>query len=280
MTSKPDRDPIDTALADWRQGDCVVGEQWFLHRFLPANPLTEEAAAVAGEGVDIVETDEAGFVVLSQTCDIVRPWCARPFAEVAPLVAVDEQVLNESARGYRPRYLFVPGVSHHRLVGDLDRVMTVEKAVLASWPRVPGCVSEEDTTRLAQALARYRARFAFPDDFGKVVEKLQDRLTEKHDKRSAEGEALRNLREIRVAATPSWDAEAVDLVFMFIPNDDERNFDGKSWDQFLAKWLELVQPQGRYRTVEVMVLALVDMNAREYVSSVQLDLDHVTSRPA
>ena len=55
---------------------------------------------------------------------------------------------------------------------------------------------------------------------------------------------------------------------MFIPNDDERNFDGKSWDQFLAKWMELVQPQGRYRTVEVMVLALVDMNAREYVSSV------------
>ncbi len=194
------------------------------------------------------------------------------------MVAVDERVLKESARGHRPRYLFVPGVAHHGLVGDLDRVMTVEKAVLASWSRAPGCISEEDTTRLAQALARHKARFAFPDDFGEVVDKLQDRLTEKHDKRSAEGEALRNLREIRVAATPSWDAEAIDLFFLFVPNDDERNFEGKSWDQFLVKWLELVQPQGRYRTVDGLVLALGDMNAREYVSSVQLDLDYVTSR--
>jgi hypothetical protein len=280
VTSDADRDAIDIAVAEWRQGDCVVGEQWFLHRFSLATPLTEAAVEVAPEGVDIAETPEAGLVVLSQTCDVVRFWRDRPFVEVAPLVGVGKQVLKEIARGFRPRYAFVPGVAAQNLVADLDRVMTVEKAVVASWPRVRGCGSEEDTARFAQALARNRARFAFPDDFSEFVAKLQGRLTEKHDRISSEGEALRSLREIRVVAVPSWAAEEVDLTFLFIPNEDEHGFEVRSWDDFLVKWLELVPPNGRYRTINGMVLSLRDLTAHDYVASAQLDLDHVTSRSA
>lgn len=273
-----ERDAIDSALADWSQGDCVVGEQWFWHRFSPAQPLSEAAAEVASEGIETVETSELGLVVLSQTCELVRHWRERPFVEVAPLVQVGEQEHKEIERGYRPRYAFVPGVAGDRLVADLDRVMTIEKAVVADWTRVPGCDSEETAIRFSQALARKRARFAFPDDFSSLVAKLKDRLSEKHDRQSPEGDALRHLREIRVVATPSWNAESVDLMFLFIRTQDEQDFEGTGWGEWLAKWLEFVPPSGRYRAVEGIVVALEDLNANEYLASAQLDLDHVTSR--
>jgi hypothetical protein len=38
---------IDRALADWRQGDCVLGEQWFAYRVDPSVGLTEGARAAA-----------------------------------------------------------------------------------------------------------------------------------------------------------------------------------------------------------------------------------------
>lgn len=40
MNDRADLDDLDEALAEWRQGDCVVGEQWFMRRFSPARPLT------------------------------------------------------------------------------------------------------------------------------------------------------------------------------------------------------------------------------------------------
>lgn len=89
-----------------------------------------------------------------------------------------------------------------RLVADLDRVMTVEKSVVFSWQRTVGCPLDEDARNFARALARKRARFAFPNDFNRLVDPLSQRLKEKHDRRSPEGGALRALREIRVVVTP------------------------------------------------------------------------------
>lgn len=278
MNDRADLDDLDAALSEWRQGDCVVGEQWFMHRFSPARPLTSEAASAMADGADIFETPEAGLVVLTQTCDIVRNWRDRPFVVVAPLVEVTADVVREVARGRRPRYAFVPGVSSLRLVADLDRSMTVEKAVLASLPRVHGCATDEDASRFAQALARNLARFAFPNDFSELATGLQTHLVGKHDKGTAEGEALRSLREIRVAASPSWGSANIDLVFMFILSDGDNVFAGAGWHEHLAKWLALVPPRGRYRSVDGFVVALGDLSARDYLAGAQLDLDHVTGR--
>jgi hypothetical protein len=269
---------IDASLANWKQGDCVLGEHWFVYRFSADRPLTEAARTAAGEGVDLAEDAVAGFAILTQTCDIVRPSVSRPYLEVAPLVEVSERDLREIERGYRPRYAFVPGLADRGLVVDLDRVMTVEKAVVACWERVPGCLSDEAMRRLAHALARKRSRFAFPDDFAMVVGRLQERLLEKHDRRTAEGQALRSLQEIRVQATPSWDAVSVDLLFIFIRRHGADDFDGTSWDELLQKWLELVEPAGRFQTIDGIVVTMDDLTGRDYVESDPLDLDFVTVR--
>ena len=201
---------VDAALQAWRQGDCVLGEHWFIHRFDPTVPLTEASAAVSDQGIDLAESAVRGLVVLTQTCDIVRTSRERPFLEVAPIVEVSAQVAHEIERGRRPVYAIIPALRTDRLVADLDRTMTVEKAVVAQWVRIAGCRTDADARRFALALVRKRARVAFPDDFTVLVARLQARLLERHDKQSEEGRALRALREIRVRATPSWEATTVE----------------------------------------------------------------------
>lgn len=269
---------VDTALRDWCQGDCVLGENWFVYRFDPQRPLTSESADVAQEETDLAESEVKGFVVVTQTCDIVRSCKDRPFIEVVPLVEVDEQKLYEIQRGKRPQYAYIRGVAELNLVADLDRVMTVEKAVVAKWQRKQGCRNDDEIRLLGQALARKRIRFAFPDDFVIFANKLQKRMQDKHDKSSVEGNALRALREIRVSAAPSWNASEIQLMFWFIRHEEQIQFKELGWDQLLKQWLELLPVSGRFQSVEGLVASLEDITAKDYVESDPLDLDHLSSR--
>ena len=268
---------IDTTLLEWCQGDCVLGEHWFIYRFNPQRPLTSDSADVAKEETDLAESEVKGFAIVTQTCDIVRSCNERPFVEIVPLVEVDEQQLHDVQRSRRPQYAYIPGVAGLNLVADLDRIMTVEKAVVAEWERKPGCLSDDEIRALGQALTRKRARFAFPDDFTDFARKLQNRLRDKHDKANDEGEALRALREIRVRAEPSWNSSEIRLIFWFIRDEDQNQFKRVRWDQFLNQWLQLIPESGRYKNVEGSVVALEDMTAKEYVESDPLDLDHLSS---
>ncbi len=157
--------------------------------------------------------------------------------------------------------------------------MTVEKSVVAAWTRTPGCPTDEARRHFAQALARKRARVAFPDDFTDLVAKLVDRLSEKHGKESEEGRALRALREIRVRAAPSWDAREIELTLWFIPDDDDLDYEGRPWYWHLEPWEKLVTPTGRFAEIYCVVRPLGDLTAREYVESDLLDLDHLSTRP-
>jgi len=269
---------VDEAIVEWRQGDCVLSEQWMVHRFAPDIPLTGEASEVAGEGVDLAESEVRGFMVATQTCDIVRSCTDRPFVEVCPLVEVEEEVLQQIERGRRPGYAFVPGVAQYNLVADLDRIMTVEKAVVAGWERVAGCTADPEDRRLRLALARKRARCAFPDAFSALASKLQNRLQSKHDRESEEGRALRSLLEIRVRAAPSWSDEKIEITFWFIRSSDTHDFEGKSWDHYLDAWMKLVHPAGRFEQVDGAVVSLDDLTAQDYVESDPLDLDHLSAR--
>ena len=284
------QETVDAALKEWRQGDCVRGEHWFVHRFNPQCPLTSDSADVAKEETDLSESEVKGFVVVTQTCDVVRSCLARPFIEVIPLIELNEQFLEEiSSKGSkeqfldevrksrRPQYAYIPGVAGFNLIADLDRVMTVEKAVIAEWERIPGCQNDEEIRALGQTLARKRVRFAFPDDFNKFVKKLQERMRDKHNKPNDEGEALRALREIRVRAEPSWSSSEIRLIFWFIRDEEQNQFEGTGWEQLLTQWLQLIPASGRFTKVEGLVKSLEDMKAKEYVESDPLDLDHLSS---
>jgi hypothetical protein len=67
---------IDATLEQWSQGDCTVGDYWFVTRFDPQRPLTPDAADVVevDPNADLTESSVSGFVVVTQTCDLVRSW--------------------------------------------------------------------------------------------------------------------------------------------------------------------------------------------------------------
>jgi hypothetical protein len=256
---------LDAVIATWKQGDCALGDHWFVQRTVPNE-----------DGVDLQETPVPGFVVLTQTCDVVRSARDRAVLEVSPLVAVEAEHLRTIEKGYRPRYAYVPGLAARGLVADLDRVMTIEKRVVAGWTRVSGSTTEQEARTFAMAIGRKRTRFAFPDDFSHFAKKLQSRMIEKHGRDSPEGRALRALREIRVQAAPSWDDAHVSLTFWFIRGDIDEVFEGADWSSLLDKWLALVAPSGRYLVVDGQVTSLERLTADEYVHSDNLDLDHLS----
>ena len=268
---------IDAALQNWRQGDLALDVSWFVHVGDGASPLTIAASEADNDGVQAFTSEVKGLVILTQTCDIVRGCAIRPFVEVAPLIEVGDDDYHNVKKGRRPALATLPNLEAERLVVDLDRVMTIEKSVVASWTRTPGCEKDSDARMFAQALARKRVRFAFPDDFTAFAKKLQVRLTEKHDKATDEGRGLRVLREIRVRATPSWDATEVELLFWFIRNVDDATFEGKNWADLLEYWLKLVPAVGRFKAVEGQVATLHDMTAEDYLDSDPLDLDHIST---
>ena len=281
-----DEQEIDQALQVWRQGDVSLDTDLeFLHfadlsrPHSPASVQVADALAADGEAIEAGATavlDEVrGVVMLSQTCDIVRGCRARPFVEVAPLVEVGEHWFEDIRRLKRPAFAYIPKISDERLVADLDRVMTVEKALVAGWTRAPGWETDVEVRDFARALARKRSRFAFPDDFVATAGSLQAHLVDRHNKQTDEGAHLRALCEIRVRAAPSWNDGEVRLSWWFIKYADPVGVQ-VDWSTFLEQWLARFDQAGRFRLEPPIACRLEDMTARDYVESDRLDLDRLS----
>ena len=215
------------------------------------------------------------MVMLSQTCDVVRGCRKRPFVEVAPLIEMSRREIEAVRRLQRPAFAYVSATAEERLVADLDRTMTVEKALVAGWTRTSGWDTDDKLRDFALALARKRSRFAFPDDFVAAARSLQKHLVGKHDKRTEEGAHLRALREIRVRAAPSWDDNRVQLYWWFVKDSDPVNMD-VDWPIFMDQWLDLFDQTGRFRLDPPIACRLEDMTAWDYVESDRLDLDRLS----
>jgi len=287
LLTKQDEQEIDQALQVWRQGDLSrdAGLE-FLHRAdlsRPHSPASVQAAEEVltndGEAIEtgatVVLDEVQGVVMLSQTCDVVRNCCLRPFVEIAPLIKVDELWVEEIRRLKRPAFAFVPATADEHLVADLDRTMTLEKSLVSRWTRISGWETDDELRDFAHALARKRSRFAFPDDFVAAARRLQTYLSSKHNSQTAEGAYLRALYEIRVRAAPSWDEDEVLLSWWFIKEAEPEGVE-VNWSMFLDRWLARFDQTGRFRLDPPNACRLEDMTARDYVESDRLDLDRLS----
>ena len=277
-------DAIDEELRHWRQGDVSLdaGLEFFhvadlSHPHSPASVL-----AVGGSGgerqtasVGTVAADVEGVVVLTQTCDIVRSCQDRPFVEIAPLVRLDDATVEQVRRLKRPAFAYVSSMAREGLVADLDRVMTVEKALVANWKRTSGWDTDAENRAIARAIARKRSRFAFPNDFVMAVDRFRRRMMEKHNRRTVEGSHLRALREIRVRAEPSWNDDAVGLTIWFIKDRDPEG-ENPDWSNLVDSWRGMIDESGRFRVKTAVACRLEDITARDYVESDVLDLDSLS----
>lgn len=219
---------IEAILRDWRQGDAMLGPDAVLvhlaDKRLPLTAASRSAAADAVEDHDIFEvlTPVLGLVVVTQSCDIVKPCAKSEFVEVSPLVQpVSDQDFSDIQKSRISRYAYLPGLASRKLVVDLDRTMTVEKAVVAGWKRIPGCTNDDERVAFAEALARKRQRFAFPDGFNTGLRRFRDRIRDKAGKATPEGRLIEAIDHVRVQAVPNWDGAGVRVFFWFLLKSGE-----------------------------------------------------------
>jgi hypothetical protein len=64
----------------------------------------------------------------------------------------------------------------------------------------------------------------------------------------------------------------------FIRNEKETDFEGKSWADLLDVWLRMIPDDEQFKTVDGMIVTLMDMPAKDYLESDPLDLDHLSTR--
>ncbi len=285
--SAADEEATDELITVWRQGDVTLdGGLQFWHladmSFPHSCASIQTAEKYAADGMEIepgptaLFEEVAGLVVLSQTCDIVRSCRQRPFLEVAPLVPVDATMLEEIRRLKRPGFAYVPAMADRLMVADVDRTMTIEKALARGWTRIEGCRTDAERRDFALALSRKRSRFAFPDDFQEATTAFHKHLAEKASKQTDEGAHIDALSEIRVRAAPSWEADEVHLTFWFIKEADPEGAKTVDWPTWIDKWMKLIGNKGRFRLEQPTACRLEGMTARDYTDSDRLDLDRAS----
>ncbi len=257
---------IEAVLIAWRQGDCTLAKTEVVFADVVGLDDTQ-----ADGPFHVVAREVHGLVVLSQTCDIVQAR-TESYVQVAPLVEVDAAHLHQIARRRRIQYALVPRLEGRRLVADLGRVMTITRELLATLPRTDGCGTDDERREFSKAVGRKFTRAAFPDDFVRMVERLRKRVLEKHDRESPEGEVLRGLWDIRVVASPDWEADAIEILLLFVC---EQKVPGDAYE-WMEKWVALVAPSGRFITVRGHVATLDDLTARDYVVSDPLDFEQLS----
>jgi hypothetical protein len=246
-------------LDEWRQGDLV---------------LTELLLPIMGNADGALEVMDVpavhGVMIVSQSCDIVKPVEHRPFIQVASLVPVEENEMSSLQKGMRPSLVYVPGLGDKLLAADLDMCATVEKTALELWNRTPGCLSDEHQRQLGTALSRHRQRFAFPNEFNTLVTPLRRWFERKVGKDSAGGRFADRTREVRVLVD-DWENPKEITFFVILkgpPDEAER----QEWAGIVKNFEGYEMPKG-YPQAEYQLVTLDDISATEYVTSAHLDWD-------
>ena len=280
---------IDTELANWRQGDVVLNTDIeFLHLAKISQPHSNASILAAKRlPLDQVATDPTvrpisdreieGIVVLTQTCDLIRHCRERPFLQVAVLVKMSKQDVEAIRRRKLLGFAHIRKIADRCLVADLDRIMTIEKAVLAGLQPIHGCPTEQDAKQFRDALCTKSSRFPFPDEFVRAIARLKQRLVTKHQKSTDEGAYLRALREIRVQGIPSWSASTVKIKIWFIKKEDPTGVKS-TWDQHTKAWVEQFDNGGRFFMNPAIICTLQEITAQDFVDSDRLELDHLSTR--
>lgn len=303
-------------LSRCRQGDVVSlrHQVWLAHGDLPTTAYARDHVA-RGALSSLDEAAPHGQVLLTQTCDIVpRSGRDRPFVALAPLVRLTDDLGALARHGRMPRYAHVPALEDGVYFADLDRITTIETGLLLLLDREPGLSSDEERTSFARAVARKFDRHAFPDDLQQSLSKWREHVVSKHGRaNSPEGSLYRSAVDVRVCASPGWDADGIDVLVTVLfspgflpPADPESEPDvddvdrihglsaadlagqlisgsidtrigGLVCERLGVLWSQRCEPEGRIATVEFALIGTDDMTVDEYLRSVSFDLEFLTS---
>lgn len=243
---------------------------------LEAEAWREAGLVISTRPEPVEDVGIHGYVVLTQTCDIVRDCIDRPRVVVAPLARVGtDAIIRDIKLWRRPRYGWVAATEAERLVADLDCAMTVEKAVVARWKRTPGWNLPVEFKVFVTALERNVRRAAFPDEFLSATKKMREHFRKRHGKKSEEGEYLERLQEVRVCARTSWDDLNAQLDWWFIV-DEITEDDETAWSRYVSKWGGMLDGNSRFKCDDPTICDKLEISAFHYWESDMLDFDSLS----
>jgi hypothetical protein len=213
-TSPPNTDWITRQLNSFRQGE-VVDLPWLIHaaaaQGLQWTPVLRLLRIFSGTAV-------RQAVVVTQTCDIVRPADKRPYLQLAPLLRVaDDKNAKRYTEGEVPQFVAVPELGGDAFV-DLDQIITLEKRLVVKCAHRPGVGEEPEVIqRFSQSIGRKFDRYPFPNYFIEAVEPLRKRILRRWDKEeSPEGRIFADLVQIRVQPIPVESMTDTEFTLTFI----------------------------------------------------------------
>lgn len=197
-------------LRSWRQGDYTLDAREF-----PTMFVNEHGS------MDVAWVE--GWVVLTQTCDIVNFAEGRDLVAVAPLVKAKLGLMQAVAKGTTPAAAQLENSPGENLVVDLTKLCAVQKKALAGMRRAIGFSSDETRCTFAHTLERRYGRFAFPDALsdGPVIA-IRNQSKDKHKRNSDSGRVYRSLRCIRVSASPDFNTRGAEIQFIAVLDEEAR----------------------------------------------------------
>ncbi|MDO1585641.1 hypothetical protein [Rhizobium oryzicola] len=271
---------VDAGLTDeekakmklWRQGDYTLDVVTF-----PVLVMDEDGDLIA-------ELDKvAGWIVVSQTCDIVNFVEGRDNIVVAPIVFIDNpRFLEAVEKGTTPAATVIELPAQENHVADLTRLTTVQKKAFVRYERREGFASEESRGRFAQAVERRYGRFAFPDALsdGPILA-IRNQAKEKHSKDSVPGRVYRSLRCIRILAKPDFETAGATIQLLAVL-DEEAKLEATVEEireelKKLATAPKFNWPSSFEKDTPFVRVVMPDsLSAREWFSSQQVDLDFIS----
>jgi hypothetical protein len=196
---------VDRETPFWRQGDII---------------------STVGTGVGdppLVPSPDDEFphwVLLTQTCDVVRAVAVKPRIQIAPLITVDARDIKRTQHGHRPNLIHIPGGGENQFAA-VDQIQTVSKTFLLGRRRTAGVATPDESRRLARFLGRYFSRFPFPDHVSMSLRALETVFRDKYDHPlSPQGQLLEKLEQLRAQPLDGeWTDQTsqVSLTFIFAP---------------------------------------------------------------
>ncbi|WP_227984530.1 hypothetical protein [Nocardia spumae] len=185
----------------FRQGD-VLGD-------LP------ELSVLTARGWESIATPD-GVALISQTCDIVQT--TRTYVQVAKVVRIDGNNARLARKGKMPRFAHLPAIGDD-MFADLEIVATVAKSAIAGRSGKRGVGPDEEVRDFSEAVARKFGRFAFPDEVGPWISKLENvAYKSAGNENSAMGRILDDIRELRIEAGNGWGEAPYELTLLLVVN--------------------------------------------------------------
>lgn len=278
MSKAEIKSDIVQQLADWRQGDFSLECGGLVFRGVVGT--NDEI----GEETDVF-CDEAvlGFVVISQTCDVVRDpvKTSHKFVSVCPLVEIELEGLSNIEKGKVPRFGLIANTPENVVV-DFSRTMSVSKELLVTWKRQCGCPSEKEQLLFSRSLERFFGRFAYPDAFNDSMISFRKAVHNRYDKNSLFGKALRSIRELRVYPHANWNSpNSVPITLIVVLDEEiEREVKDRSeiYDQIKPKidQIDWGIPFSLHQEQGIRLAELKDLTAVDYLNSYPLDLNSLS----